>query len=369
MNSYLSKVRVLLIEDNPADARLIEIMLSKAKGISFDLEWVKELSSGIKHLAESRFDLVLLDLSLPNSLGLNTFTTAYARISHTPIVILTGLDDEETALTAIHKGAQDYLIKGEIDSRALTRSIRYALGRNQVEQKLANEKEQLSVTLRSIGDGVITTDTQGKVVLINKVAERLTGYSQEEASGKPISQVFNIINEITGEPCENPAEKVLATGAIVGLANHTALIAKDGTERTIADSGAPIKDRQNQVIGVVLVFRDITRQQKLEEEVRKIQHLDSIGLLAGGIAHDFSYFHLRGGGLEDKMNKTLFATFDGKTLLLEKPLKLRPNTHVKLTIETVKTPKMKRYSFLKTAQSLKLEGPSDWSAHLEKYRP
>ena len=153
---------------------------------------------------------------------------------------------------------------------------------------LAAEKERLAVTLRSIGDGVITTDTEGRVALINKVAETLTGWTSEEANGRPLTEVFNIVNEISREPCENPVEKVLATGAIVGLANHTALIAQNGQERSIADSGAPIRDKESRIIGVVLVFRDITDQLRLEDELIKVKKLESIGVLAGGIAHDFN---------------------------------------------------------------------------------
>jgi len=160
--------------------------------------------------------------------------------------------------------------------------------RKKAEKALASEKERLAVTLRSIGDGVITTDMAGHVVLLNKVAERLTGWSNEMAAGRPLQEIFNIINEKTGEVCENPVEKVLSSGQIVGLANHTVLIARDGTERSIADSGAPILDSQSKIIGVVLVFRDVTEQIRTENELLKMKKLESIGLLAGGIAHDFN---------------------------------------------------------------------------------
>jgi len=155
-------------------------------------------------------------------------------------------------------------------------------------KSLFEEKERAQVTLRSIGDGVITTDAEGKVVLINAIAERLTGWTQREAEGKPLAEVFYIINERTRERCENPVDKVLREGKIVDLANHTALIARDGAERIIADSGAPIRDESGNIIGVVLVFRDATEKQKLEEEILKAGKLESVGILAGGIAHDFN---------------------------------------------------------------------------------
>lgn len=160
--------------------------------------------------------------------------------------------------------------------------------RKLAEAALAAEKERLAVTLRSIGDGVITTDTQGNVVIMNKVAEHLTGWLQSEAQGRPLASVFQIVNERTRRPCENPAEKVLATGSVIELANHTLLISRNGTERTIADSGAPIMNQEGVTIGVVLVFRDMTEKQRLLDALQRTDKLDSLGVLAGGIAHDFN---------------------------------------------------------------------------------
>ncbi len=160
--------------------------------------------------------------------------------------------------------------------------------RKEAEAELCAERERLAVTLRSIGDGVISTDTKGRIVLINRVAERLTGWKESEAIGRPLKEVFNIINERTREPCENLVEKVLESNGIVGLANHTVLISRDGTERMLADSGAPIRDKEGNIIGVVLIFRDVTAQRKIEEELQKVEKLRSIGILAGGIAHDFN---------------------------------------------------------------------------------
>ncbi|MFQ6062657.1 MAG: PAS domain S-box protein [Methanosarcinales archaeon] len=160
--------------------------------------------------------------------------------------------------------------------------------RKHAEELLASEKERLAVTLHSIGDGVITTDTEGNIVLINKVAENLTGWTQDEAIGKSLDVIFYIIKEKTRELCENPVEKVLKTGGIVGFDNHTVLRARDGTERILAGSCAPIKNDREDIIGVVLVFRDITEMQKMEEELLKFEKLESVGILAGGIAHDFN---------------------------------------------------------------------------------
>jgi PAS domain S-box-containing protein len=166
--------------------------------------------------------------------------------------------------------------------------VRDISARKEAEDALAAEKERLAVTLRSIGDGVITTDTAGRVMLLNAVAETLTGWRQHEAVGRPLPEIFHIINEKTGAICANPVDKVIATGASVELANHTALIARDGTGRSIADSGAPIMDKDGGIIGMVLVFRDVTEKQRTDQELLKIKKLESVGVLAAGIAHDFN---------------------------------------------------------------------------------
>ncbi len=157
-----------------------------------------------------------------------------------------------------------------------------------IHRELVQQKERLAVTLSSIGDGVIATDANGTVTLLNKVAEDLTGWTQAEAVGRDLNEVFHIVNEKTRKPVQNPVEKVLSMGKIVGLANGTMLIARDGREYIIADSGAPIKDAQGAIVGVVMVFRDVTQKRRWEEERRRLQSFETLELMAGGIAHDFN---------------------------------------------------------------------------------
>ncbi|PKL16500.1 MAG: hybrid sensor histidine kinase/response regulator [Spirochaetae bacterium HGW-Spirochaetae-5] len=166
--------------------------------------------------------------------------------------------------------------------------IRDMSERKIAEDNLAAEKERLAVTLRSIGDGVITTDTDCNIVIMNKIAEELTGWSLSDAAGRALSDVFNIIDESSRLQCENPAEVVLQTGLITEIENNTILISRDGTERIISDSGAPIKDNNNVISGVVIVFRDMTEKRKLLDAVQQTDRLNSLGVLAGGIAHDFN---------------------------------------------------------------------------------
>lgn len=141
--------------------------------------------------------------------------------------------------------------------------------RKHAQEQLRQQRKWLQVTLASIGDAVAATDIQGQVTFLNPVAESLTGWSQADAQGLPLSEVFQIVNEYTREVVENPVSKVLRLGQIVGLANHTILIARDGTERPIDDSAAPIRDAQGKIIGVVLVFRDVTEKRTAENALHR----------------------------------------------------------------------------------------------------
>ena len=141
--------------------------------------------------------------------------------------------------------------------------------RKRAEEELHRQREWLSVTLASIGDAVIATDTDGRVTFMNPVAEALTGWKLPEARQKPVRDVFHIINEDTRQEVENPVARVLQEGAIIGLANHTLLVRKDGTEVPIDDSAAPIQEAGGRILGVILVFRDITERKRAEEALRE----------------------------------------------------------------------------------------------------
>lgn len=180
------------------------------------------------------------------------------------------------------------IFDGEGNVALVVEIVRDITQRKIAADALATEKERLAVTLRSIGDGVITTDTEGNIMLMNRIAENMTGWGQDEAIGKPFDEVFHILHEKSRIRCDNPVTKVLQSGMTVDLSNNTLLISRQGKERIIADSGAPIRDQDGRIVGAVLVFRDITEKMKMEEELLKAQKLESIGILAGGIAHDFN---------------------------------------------------------------------------------
>jgi PAS domain S-box-containing protein len=156
-------------------------------------------------------------------------------------------------------------------SAALKNANSILLARQRAEEALYKQSEWLRITLASIGDAVISTDAAGRVTFLNGVAEALTGWSQAEALECPLPNVFHIINEQTRQPAENPALCALREGIIVRLANHTLLVAKDGVERAIDDSAAPIRDRQGNVVGCVLIFRDISERRKVEEERKRAE--------------------------------------------------------------------------------------------------
>jgi PAS domain S-box-containing protein len=158
----------------------------------------------------------------------------------------------------------------------------------EIEQALATEKERLDVTLSSIGDSVISTDTNTKIITVNKSAEILTGYTIEEAVGRSLDEICKVINETTHEKIPNKFTQLVAQYGIVEYKRHIMLLSRDGAEHYIDMSVSPIKMKNGNIIGMVIVFRDISERQKLESELFKARKLESLGVLAGGIAHDFN---------------------------------------------------------------------------------
>jgi diguanylate cyclase (GGDEF)-like protein/PAS domain S-box-containing protein len=148
--------------------------------------------------------------------------------------------------------------------------------RSEAEQRLYAEKERAQVTLHSIGDAVITTDADGRVAYMNPVAERDTGWNSDEAAGRPLTEVFNIVSELTGKPAENPVAKCLRDGVVVALANHTALTRRDGSVISIQDSAAPIRERNGRIIGVVMVFHDVSKEREMARDLHHQARHDSL---------------------------------------------------------------------------------------------
>ena len=457
------RLKILFVEDNPGDVLLLNEVL-KREQLSFELVNVPELRAAVDILSKDSFDLILLDLSLPDSQGVDTILEVKQHSYDTPIIVLTGTNDEYSGMKAIQAGAQDYLIKGEVDGKVLIRSIRYARERHRLiieleqarkkelkiseeryraivedqteligrfsserkisfvngafcryfkgsaesftgldfimfipaesrsavtdgmsrldkgeqlivheccyqsepddekkwiewtcraiidefmitreyqavglditdrklaenelqrindnleilirdrtyelaytntklqkeisqrkfaEESLESEKERLAVTLRSIGEGVIAVDNHMNVTLINLMAEAIIGLAIENVVGRSLDEVFSVVNANTRQKIENPALLSIEKGELLVYGNQTIIITQDKSEIYASLTCAPIRDKNNRIIGAILAFRDMTDQKKLEEELLKISKLESLSLLASGIAHDFNNF-------------------------------------------------------------------------------
>src|SRR5229473_2849234 len=257
MTTPILSPKILLIENNPAAADKIRAALAAAGSGSFEVEWVRELSEGLARLTKKGIDAVLLELSLPDSHGIETFDNLFSAAPDVPILVL-GNGNEALAKEAVGRGAQDYLLAGHLDSYSLPRALRNAIERKAVEDALYVEKERAVVTLNSIGDAVLCTDISGNITYLNLVAETMTGWRREEAIGKRLAEVFRIIDGPTRNPARDPMEMAVEQNRTVGLTVNCVLIRRDGFESAIEDSAAPIHDRAGRIIGAVIVFHDVS---------------------------------------------------------------------------------------------------------------
>ena len=403
-------ITVLLVEDAPADASLIQAGLAGAKDGSFRVEWVTRLDDALQRLGRDGVEVIMLDLTLADGQGLEVFDRVFEAAPNALILILSPAGDEDTARRAVQRGAHDYLLKDHIDTHWLSRSLRYLIeckaarltlhnsearframsdvsplgifvsdaeggcvytnaayqriaglsfeqtlgtrwsvaihpedrqrvladwrvaaqsdvpfrtefrfqrddgsvvwtrvnsaamrdglephghvqtvediterkstefGLRAAEEALFEEKERAQVTLNSIGDAVLTTDLLGNVTYLNLVAEAMTGWSSEDALGRPLVDVFRIIDGTTRQAAVNPARRALEEDRTVGLAADCVLIRRDGFESAIEDSAAPIHSRNGQVTGAVLVFHDVTQSRAMAQ---KMAHLAQHDFLTG----------------------------------------------------------------------------------------
>jgi diguanylate cyclase (GGDEF)-like protein/PAS domain S-box-containing protein len=307
MTTPIPSLKILLIENDPAVANEIRAALSETHGGSFELEWVRQLSEGVERLSKKGIAATLLELSLPDSQGIETFDKLFTTAPDVPILILGGSAEEALAKQAVGRGAQDYLLPGRLDSYSLPRALRNAIERKAVEDALFVEKERAQVTLNSIGDAVLCTDISGNITYLNLVAETMTGWSRAEAIGQPLAQVFQIIDGATRQPARDPMEMAVEQNKTVGLTVDCVLIRRDGLESAIEDSAAPIHDRVGRVIGAVIVFRDVSVAREMSRKMtHSAQHdfvtnLPNRLLLNDRIAHSIS--------LARRKNKPLAVLF------------------------------------------------------------
>ncbi|HRU91971.1 MAG TPA: PAS domain S-box protein, partial [Candidatus Marinimicrobia bacterium] len=260
----MERLRILLVESN---AETVKIISTIVNNLGYQLiETVTNGTAAVKKTVELKPDLVLINSSLKGKLnGVDTLAQIRQNLD-IPIVFIIS-QSERLDLEKLKKAdANGYLFE-PFTPEQVHCIIELALSNHKSEQNLTERQALLSTTLKSIGDAVITTDQKGLITFLNPVAEKLTGWSSQEATGKPLLEVFNIINESTGKKPPNPIKKILEKGLVIELANHTILISRDGQKIPIDDSGAPIKDEYGNILGAVLVFRDITEQRKAKKEL------------------------------------------------------------------------------------------------------
>jgi len=268
-------LRTLLLIDN--DASHVDVFtdaLLNATDGPFQGECVKTLAEGVRRLRGREFWAVFLNLSLPDSQGLETFDKLALAVPGVPTLIIAGAKDVGVALEALRHGAKDYLLEDHLDRDSFVRAVRNMAERKTVEEMLFTEKERAQVTLDSIGDAVLSTDLQGKVIYLNVVAEKITGWTREEAVGKDIDEVFVIVDGGTREPCANPLKTAITKNRTVGLTPNCILIRRDGAEFAIEDSAAPIHDQRGLATGAVIVFHDVSVARALGAEMSHLAQHD-----------------------------------------------------------------------------------------------
>ncbi len=403
--------RVLLVEDDSADAKLIQEALVGSAEPAYQVEWVTQLREALLRLSKAAIDVVLLDLTLPDGLGIAVFDQIFEAAPRALILVLSGASDDELARQAVQRGAHDYFAKGHIDARWLPHALRYVMerkasqdalrdseerframsdasplgifvsdaggdciytnaayhkisglnfeqalgtswsmaihpddrqrivvewrdavrgqepfeaevrfmredgsivwtrlnavtmrdgltsrgrvqtveditGRKAADRELAlaqealfEEKERAQVTLNSIGDAVLCTDTSGKVTYLNPVAETMTGWATAGALGRPLGEVFRIIDGVTRQPADDPGQRAIAENKVVGLAMDSVLIRCDGVEFAIEDSSAPIHNRDGRVSGAVIVFHDVSEARAMAQKMSHLARHDYLTAL------------------------------------------------------------------------------------------
>ncbi len=267
-------IRVLLIEDNPGDARLLREMLKEPGVLATEMAHCSCMKDAERYLLTNVPDLVILDLGLPDAQGLEAVRRIRTAAPRMLLMVLTGLDDEVLATQALQEGAQDYLIKGQIDARSLIQALTYAIERKKMEDALFAEKERAQVTLNCIGDAVICTDLPGSVTFLNRIAEQITGWSSAEATGRPIVEILQILDATSRETIPNPTTTLAAQSPSGHLPSNCVLLRRDGSEIPVEDSIALIRDREGQASGAVIVFRDVSAARAMALQVTHLAQHD-----------------------------------------------------------------------------------------------
>jgi PAS domain S-box-containing protein len=262
----MSKTTILIVED---EAIVAADLAGKLGRLGYEIAGTAAAGEEAVAVASRlRPNLVLMDIWLEGPMDGIAAAEAIRSQIDLPVVFLTAHSDPATLARAKLTGPFGYILK-PFEERELATQIEMAIYRHQADRELRQQREWLRVTLTSIGDAVIATDAGGRISFVNPVAEALTGWKADEAAGQPIQEVFRVVNEHSGEALEEPVARVLCEGRAVELANHAALMTKDGRKVPVEDSAAPILDAAGQVIGAVLVFHDVTEKRRAEQALRQ----------------------------------------------------------------------------------------------------
>jgi diguanylate cyclase (GGDEF)-like protein/PAS domain S-box-containing protein len=283
---------ILLIQDDCAGAETVRTVLSSATTVwgtvipartcAEALLWIARDAAGEAHIAA-----ILVDLSLPESSGLGVFERLFEAAPLIPVLILCDAKDEELAKQAVQSGAQDYLLKEKLDDYLLPKALTNMIGRAANAEALFIEKERAEVTLNSIGDAVMSCDIAGRITYLNVVAEKLTGWSRTDAAGRPVEEVFRVLEGSTRAPAPNPMAAAINENRTVLLAPNSILSRRDGIEAAIEDSAAPIHDRRGRVTGAVMVFHDVSSSRALSLRIsHQAQHDSLTDLPNRALLHD-----------------------------------------------------------------------------------
>jgi diguanylate cyclase (GGDEF)-like protein/PAS domain S-box-containing protein len=242
----------------------------------FEVEWVTELSRGIERVCDGRVGAAVLDLNLPDSKGVETFDKLFQAAPGVPILVLSDADTEGEARQAVQHGAQDYLLKEQADGYRLRRTVRTMMNRCAAEA-VCRENALATITLDSIGEGVVRTDLWGNVTYLNGFAEKMSGWFREEALGRPVADVLRLVDSISGAVLPNVVV-IVTQGDKSAMATtkctNCTLIRRDGLEFGIENRVAIIHDQDGDTIGAVISFRDVSRARAASLEMSRVAQHD-----------------------------------------------------------------------------------------------
>jgi sigma-B regulation protein RsbU (phosphoserine phosphatase) len=256
-------VRILLVEDNADDARLFKELVADAMA-PFSIDHVRRLSEAVERLAHGGIDIIMSDLSLPDSLGLDTFDRLHAAAPALPVILLSGTDDETLAVDTVRRGAQDYLVKGRADTHLIVRAIRYALSRGAADRALAGERSLLRNVIDNLLDSICVKDIHGVYRLGNLAHMRSLGAERpEDVVGKT---VFDFFPRDAAERLQADDRNVIRTGNAV-VNRQEAFLRPDGARRWLSTTKVPLRNDEGQIIGIVAIGRDITDRKRNEEQL------------------------------------------------------------------------------------------------------